>query len=106
MKATEIKLTFEKTDDQYNKIWLGITYSLLPGDDVQKCIQEAKKEIDNSYNLIVKCQKVRTELLPTNPRFKSICEALKTKNTTIAEIENIFVIGKDAMKYFAENNLL
>ena len=106
MKATEIKITIEKVDPKYNdKIWLGVTFQVQDGEDLEHSILDAREQLNKAYEAMKEPEpltKKRDLFFSYDPEstFRSCCRALFSKRVTIEELEENYNISISALNHF------
>lgn len=108
MKATEIKITIQKTDEWNDKVWIGASYTIEDGETVAEVAKAAKTELEAAYLGMQPTQaqtapQGRIELLITSPDFQKI---VKRGKVNLTELQKHYIISSEVMKYFEENKLI
>ena len=108
MKATEIKITLQKTDEWNDKVWIGASYTIEDGETVAEVVKAAKIELESAYLGIQSNQQQttpqgRVELLITSPDFQKI---VKRGKVNLTELQKHYIISAEAMQYFETNKLI
>ena len=102
MKPTEITMQIVKSIGIYETARFGVTYELLPTDNLQESFLQARHELEKAYE---KCYGIKPKLTEKSEKFKRICKALHEGKTDIDELRERFDVS-GVMDYFKENKLI
>ena len=105
MKPTEITMQIVKSIGIYETARFGVTYELLPTDNLQESFLQARQELEKAYE---KCYGVKPKLTDGSKeteQFKRICKALHEGKTDIEDLRKYFDVSA-VMDYFKENKLI
>ena len=103
MKPTEITMQIVKSIGIYETARFGVTYELLPTDNLQESFLQARRELEKAYE---KCYGVKPKLTLKSKEFDRICKALHEGKTDIEELRKHFDVQDDAMASFKERGLI
>ena len=104
MKATEIKISFQKVDEFGLSVWLGATYTLEDGETVEESIRAAKQEIEAAHKNTQ--PNVREELTMAHPQFTQVMKAFADGRVDLKECQKHYVIDKDVFNYLTTHKLI
>ena len=102
MKPTEITMQIVKSIGIYETARFGVTYELLPTDNLQESFLQARRELERSYE---RCYGIKPKLTEESEKFKRICKALHDGKTDIEELREHFDVS-DVIGVFKEKGLI
>ena len=102
MKPTEITMQIVKSIGIYETARFGVTYELLPTDNLQESFLQARLELEKAYE---KCYGIKPKLTEKSKEFNRICKALHEGKTDIEELRKYFDVS-GVMGVFKEKKLI
>lgn len=104
MKATEIKVTIQRSGEWGDKVWIGAAYSLDDGEDVKTAVKAAKDELDQAYiNMSTPTVTTeRVELKVDSKIFPRLKNDLKAGKITVTEILKQYTLTSNVLKSLEE----
>ena len=102
MKPTEITMQIVKSIGIYETARFGVTYELLPTDNLNESFLQARLELEKAY---ARCYGIKPKLREKSKEFNRICKALHEGKTDIEDLREHFDVS-DVMDYFKENKLI
>lgn len=107
MTPKEITMQIVKSVGLYETCRLEATFTLDEGDDLETAFKSARQQLEQAYETAYNLKKDnRKELLFYSKEFDRVCKALHEGKTGIRELQEIFKMSDEIIRYFSENKLI